>query len=525
MADPEPPTDPEILLRVNREQSQRIAILEQQVDYLKRQLFGSKSEKHPTSHPELFDPEAAQPKKDEASDAGHPGEEAAPEEERKRSKKRRPIRARKLPRNLPVVEEEIIPSEVAANRECYRRMGEEVSDRLEKEPGYFYLKRTIRPKFVRRDHPFESPVIAPARPALIENGFWGDGLLSEILTNKYVYHLPYYRQEQLYAARHGIELSRKTMADATGQASAMFQAVTERMKQNILAGGYVQADETPKVYLERGKGGGSSQGYFWVYRGLEGEVVLDWQTTREHRHVAEWLGPDFEGILQSDGYEAYASYVLGQVLRGKKVRRAACLAHIRRKFEQSLEQRPALANWFLKVMGRLYGIEQTLREHQAPAEVRARVREGQSRRILELLKKATMHLLTRGAGILPKSNLGKALRYAQGQWTDMETYLEDGRVHVDNNLCENAIRPTAIGKKNDLFVGEANAGQRSAIIYGLVISAKAQGVDPQAYLRDLVKRLPKAKTSDLDELTPVRWAEAYKARRQAEEQAEATTAA
>ena len=413
-----------------------------------------------------------------------------------------------------MVEEELIPAEVEANRELYRRMGQETSYRLEKEPGYFYLRRTVRPKFVRHDHPFEPPVIAPARPTLIENGFWGDGLLSEILTNKFLYHLPYYRQESLYSTRYGIELSRKTMAGAVGKASEMFRAVVERMKENMLGQGWVQADETPKVYLDGGSPKGSSQGYFWVYRGLDGEVVFDWQTSREHRHVAEWLGPDFEGVLQSDGYEAYANYVLAQVVAGKNVRRAACLAHIRRKFENSLKQRPEIAKWFLRVIGRIYAVEKMLREHQAPAEVRARIRERQSRRLIELLKKATKHLLVNGRGILPKSKLGKALRYAQKQWTSMGIFLEDGRVEVDTNLLENAIRPTAVGKKNDLFIGAPDAGDRSAIVYSLVLSAKAQGVDPQAYLRDLIKRLPTAKTSQLDALTPANWAATYKASQQ-----------
>lgn len=499
----------EKLRRINKEQANQLAILAQQIEHLKRQLYGRKSEKG-IPHLDLFAEEEMLGKPVVA--AAEKPVAAKPKEKRNKPKTERLIRARRLPANLPVVVEEQIPEEVKVAPAEWRRMGEETSDQLEKEPGYFYIKRTVRPKYVRRDHPFQPPIVETAKPKIIEAGFWGPSLLSEVLTNKYLYHLPFYRQEQLYDCRFGISLSRKTMCDATEKVSNMLGILVKRMKENMLVLGYIQADETPVTCLDRDHPKGSRKGYYWVYRGLNGEVIFDWCTTREHKHLNRWLGKNFEGILHSDGYEAYESYTREQILKGKVVKRASCLAHIRRKFENACSQRPQTVRWFLRVIGRLYGIEKTLREYSASAEVRARMRQRQSRSIIELLQKAISHLLTNCPSILPKSPLGKALRYAQGQWKGMEVYLEHGMVEIDNNGVENAIRPTAVGKKNHLFIGHPEAGSRSGILYSLLISAKIQGVDPQKYLSDLIERLPTASTSELDDLTPARWAKEFKAR-------------
>lgn len=504
---------PEIeeLIRINREQAQKIALLTQQVDWLKRQLFGRKSEK--LDHPDLFGPDAEDaPGKDGASDAARPGEEAAPEAgSAGPAKHRRATRTAKLPADLPVVVEEIIPEEVLAAPGDYRRIDAESSDRLEKEPGYFYIRRTLRVRFARLDHPFQPPVVAPAPPTLIPNGFLAPGLLAEIIANKYLYHLPLYRQERLYANRFGVELSRNTMGDAVLQVAGALGPVVARMKENLLAGSYIQADETPVTYLDPAHPKGSATGYHWVYRGADGEVVFDWQTSREHHHLSDWLGPEYTGVLQADAYEAYAAYARRQTLAGKSVRHAPCLAHIRRKFENALEERPEIARWFLRQIALLYATEDLLRRHNVSAEARARIRGHRSAPILRVLAKATLHLLVKGRRILPKSRLGQALAYAHKLWKGMEIHLADGRVEVDNNLVENAIRPVALGRKNHLFIGSPEAGDRSATLYSLLVSAKAQGVDPQAYLRDLIERLPRAKTSELDALTPANWARAYKA--------------
>jgi transposase len=463
-----------------KELEAQVLLLSQQLDYLKRQLFGRKSEGF--DHPDLFSPGAP----GEPGKAASSGDADAPEDESqtapvtgKEPKRRRKIRKDRLPDNVPVITEEIVPAFVQADPDAWRPAGHEESWQLEKEPGYFYLRHIKRLKFVRRDEPFSPPVIEPAKPSLIDGGFWGSGLLAEILAT-----------------------------DAADKVADQLGILVSRMKDGMLAGGLVRADETFIRYLDRLDPGGSSRGYFWVYRGLDGDVIFDWQTSREHRHAAEWLGPDFEGILQSDGYQAYDQYCELQNLRGKKVRRAACLAHIRRKFEAAKDERPEVVRWILKIIAQLYRIETPMREHGASAEVRARVRHNRGRPLVRLLEKAFHHLRT--TAIRPKSRLGEALNYALGQWSAMGTFLDDGRVELDNNDTENDIRPSAVGKKNWLFIGHPEAGRRGAVLYTLLISARNHGVDPQAYLKDVIERLPGTRTDDLDALLPSNWAAAHR---------------
>ena len=220
------------------------------------------------------------------------------------------------------------------------------------------------------------------------------------------------------------------------------------------------------------------------------------------------LLPEASPPCSAGAYEAYLNYCAAQALRGKEVKRAACLAHVRRKFREAESERPAVVRWILRRIAKLYRIETGLRDYDASAEVRARVRRNQSRSLLELLRKAFHYLLTRP--ILPKSGLGKALRYALAQWPAMQTYLEDGRVEIDNNHTENDIRPSAVGKKNWLFVGSPEAGKRGAVLYTLLISARNHGADPQAYLKDLIERLPGAQPNDIDHLLPGNWAAAHR---------------
>jgi len=498
----------EELQKQNQELKDQIAILTQQLDWLKRQLFGRKSEQ--LNHPDLF---AGQP----PEKPGSSGDEAAPEEQAqstasanlKSEKRPRSIRKDRLPQNLPVRTEEIIPEIVQANPQAWRNSGFEETTQLEKEPAYFYLRRILRMKFVPLENPLSPPVIEPAKPTMIECGFWGPGLLAEILSNKYLYHLPFDRQHVLNKQRHGVDLSPNTMGDAAAKVADQCGLLVGLIKQRMLEGGYVRADETFIRYLDKLIPDGSSNGYFWVYRGLTGDVIFDWQTSREHHHASDWLGPHYEGILQSDGYQAYENYCRAQRLRGKKVIRAACLAHIRRKFENARAERPEVIDWILRIIARLYMLEKPLREYEADAEVRLRVRQNRSRPLILLLAKAFKRLIN--TRIRPKSGLGQALHYALGQWPAMQTFLEDGRVEIDNNDTENDIRPSAVGKKNWLFVGSPEAGKRSAVIYTLLISARNHGVDPQAYLQDVIKRLPGARPCELDALLPATWAATHRA--------------
>ncbi len=269
------------------------------------------------------------------------------------------------------------------------------------------------------------------------------------------------------------------------------------------------------TYLDRSGPKGSSRGFMWVYHSpATREVLFDWRTTREHSNLEKWMGPRCEGSLQADGYGAADAYVLRQKARGLKVRRVACMAHIRRKFHDALGERPALAGWFIRQIGRLYDIERVLREGGATPPVRLRIRGLQSRGIMRLIHDAALGLRRRSNTILPKSAMGQALDYALGQWDAMMRYLDDGLAEIDNNLIENCLRPVVLGRKNHLFIGGAQAGGKSAVFYSLLASAAAQGVDPQAYLRAVFERLPLINASDesaLEQLRPSVWAAAFKA--------------
>ena len=505
----------EQLLDENQRLRQELSILRQQLDWFKRRVFGRTSEKsgHP-EHPELFGPREAEgeaPKKAQVS----PGSSAPAGAAAGAAKLERRTRRSRLPENLPVVEREVVPPEVAAEPGRWRRVGEDTCDRLEKEPGHFYILRERRGRYVRIDDPVLPPVCAPAPKRLVEGAFWGPGLAAEIISNKHLYHIPLHRQEQLYRRRFDVWLPRSTMSDMIESAAAQCGILISHIRKRMLEGAVVQVDETPVTDLDREHPKGSSRGFMWVYHSPSTrEVLFDWRTTREHGNLAKWMGPDYRGLLQADGYEAADAYVLRQKRRGLEVVRVACMAHIRRKFHDALGERPALAGWFLKQIGRLYGIEGVLREGGATPAMRLRIRGLQSRGIMGLIYDAVLRLRKQSNTILPKSAMGRALDYTLGQWAAMMRYLDDGLAEIDNNLIENCLRPVVLGRKNHLFIGDAEAGGKSAVFYSLLASAAAQGVDPQAYLKDVFDRLPLVDPSDqsaLEQLRPSVWAAAFKA--------------
>jgi transposase len=214
------------------------------------------------------------------------------------------------------------------------------------------------------------------------------------------------------------------------------------------------------------------------------------------------LEGDFTGTVQCDGYSAYRSFAHG---RNGTIALAGCWAHVRRKFFEALEQSPKTAGWIMRQIQHLYGVEARLREQRAGPRLREAVRAHQSKPVVERMKHAFIRLKSSGR-YLPQSLLGIAIDYTLGQWQTLDVYLGDSRVEIDNNLVENAIRPTALGKKNWLFVGDADAGERSAIIYTVVESCRRRGIDPYAYLKDVLTRLPRMTNWQIPEITPEAWA-------------------
>lgn len=492
-----------------QELREQILVLQQQLDWFKRQLFGKKGEQF--QHPDLFgDPEAGKPAP--SSEDESPEEGDAANAKKNRPGKKRNTRAAALPKDLPVRTEVIDPEEVLRDPAAWRLIDEDPREWLEKDPGYFYLIRKIYRTYVPLNDPVEGKALtAPAPPTIIENGFWGPGLLSEVLCNRFLYHLPYDRQQKLYSNRFGIHLPKQTMSDAALKAADQLGLLTTLMKRDMLACGYIRADETEARYLDSNEPGGSSTGRFWLYKALNGNVLFDWQLDRKHHHLFDWLGPDFQGILGSDAYEAYPKYCLAQRLKGKVAKRAACLAHIRRKYETALKQKPHLAAWYLKIFGQIYQIEAALKEMKADEQIKVRYRRRYSLPLLKLIHRANQHLRDRKAA-LPAGRLGQAISYTLNQWEEVLTYIDHGQVEIDNNGVERDVRPVAIGRKNYLFVGSPEAGDRSAVLYSLLISARHHGVDPEAYLREVIERLPGCGSNEaaLRELLPENWAAAHK---------------
>ena len=334
-------------------------------------------------------------------------------------------------------------------------------------------------------------------------GYASAGLLAWIVLGKYVDHLPLYRMEQM-SARWGATIPRNTMSDWVRIASDWLEPLYKRMRQRLLESGYIQVDETPVRFVDPDeKGGKTEQGYLWVMGAPGGDVVFDWKLTRRHDELTGLIGPDYKGVLQSDGYEAYAAYAK----KHAGVTRVGCWAHARRKFFEARDENREKADGFLALIGELYGHERewgdltpeerlTLRTTRFP-EILAR---------LEGFAKSTL------AEVRPKSALGMACSYMLGQWAALIAHASLGVTRLDNNLVENAIRPSAVGKKNWLFIGHPDAGQRTAIIYSLVVSCQRHGVEPHAYLRDVLAKLPGMTTADdLDALLPSNW---YRAQRQ-----------
>jgi transposase len=373
----------------------------------------------------------------------------------------------------------------------------------------FLRRRLVRRKYVSRLHPLDAPVISELPPMLQERCTVAPGLLAQIIVSKYVDHLPLYRQEQIYWTRHRVWLPRQNLARWMGMVADWFQPIYHAIRSGVMAGNYVQVDETPVRYLAPGNGK-TKTGYFWTTSRRGGDAVYQWETSRAATCLDKVLPVDFKGTVQCDGYTAYANYAR----RKEHIQLSACWAHARRKFYEARDQDPRIANWLLRQISHLYRVERKLRDNRSGPQLRAAVRAHQARPIYQRLHRI-LSCLKMKRRYLPRSGLGLAIDYTLNLWPLLGAYLDDGRVEIDQNLVENAIRPTALGKKNWLFIGEAEAGERSAILYTIVECCRRRGLDPYAYLRHVLTRLPLSTNWQIPDLTPEAWARQIDAIRQA----------
>ena len=460
-----------------------------QKNHLLNQMFGRRSEKRDPNQLELL-PGLGE------TDTRDPEQTAVPLEQpvqRRVRRKRKP----RIPENLPIDEErELIPDEVQADPDSYRRIGEEITDELDMVPPRYFRRRLIRPKYIRLDAQGQPPIISPLPPRLIPGGYAGVGLLVDIVLKKYLAHLPLYRQEMILRMAHGIELSRKTMSDWVEQVAEWLKPIYNHIAEDLRRSEYLQVDETPVRYLG-GEGKGSKKGHLWVYNQPGGAVLYQWYPSRATACLRPMLD-DFAGTIQTDGYPVYLSYAKDR----PDLVLAACWAHVRRYFYEAVEQTPGVANWVLHQIGLLYEVEASLREAQVGSTLRQRERACTSRMIIRRIHRL---LQAKRRGHRPEKLIAKAINYTLRVWEQLECFLEDGRLEIDNNLVENAIRPTAIGKKNYLFYGAPESGQRSAIIYTIIENCKRLGISPQEYLHDVLTRLPGMMNHETAQLTPAHW--------------------
>ncbi|MEI6562464.1 MAG: IS66 family transposase [Verrucomicrobiota bacterium] len=377
------------------------ALLRQKLDLVLRRMFGAKSEQLDARQLELLLEGTPPGKSPEPVAAEEPRRSKAPSSPREKKPR--------LPEHLPVIEEVLIPELVKTAPEQWRKIGEEISERLDYEPGRFLRLRTVRPKYVRRGEVGAVPVVAPLPACLLERSPVASGLLAQIVVSKYCDHLPLYRQESIYWNRHQVWLPRQNLADWVLLAADWLRPVYQEIKKGLLARGYLQVDETPIRYLAPGHGK-TKLGYLWTSGAPNGGVFFHWETGRGAACLENIIPADFRGVIQCDGY-------------------AGCMAHVRRKFHEAREQSPRVAGWILKHIQNLYALEAQLRSTRAGPALRNAMRSSQSQPVLARLHRALIRLKT-GRRFLPRSAMGKAIDYALGQWSSLLVFLEEDRLEI-----------------------------------------------------------------------------------------------
>ena len=472
----------------------KIAQLEVRIAELKRLQFGQSSEKlaHEIEQlelelDELHEDEAAQAAERPAAVQALIGKPA-----------RRP-----LPPHLPREDEVHEPSCTCPN--CggqMRKLGEDVTEVLEYVPASFKVIRHVRPKLSCRV--CETIVQAPMPSLPIERGRPGPGLLAHVLVAKYADHLPLYRQSGIYA-REGVDLERSTLADWVGRSAALLDPLVAALRKDILASDLLHGDDTPVPVLAPGRGS-TKTGRLWAYvrdeRPHGGQrpaaAVYFYSPDRKGEHPQAHL-KSFKGVLHADGYAGFNA-----IFEKANVIEAACWAHVRRKFfDVHAANGSPIAAEALDRIGAFYGIEANIRGK--PPDERQRCREQQSLPLLAGLKAWLEAALPKLSG---KSDLAAAMRYALNRWDALTRYAHDGRIEIDNNAAERSIRGIALGRKNYLFAGSDKGGERAAAIYSLIETAKLNGLDPEAYLRDVLARIADHKINRIAELLPWNWSAA-----------------
>ncbi len=458
--------------------------LHEQLAQLKRLVFGAKSER-------FIDGQtvAGQLSLFPVHEDVKPAEKEEITYQREKKEKNKPVR-KELPAHLPRKEEIIEPENIPDGA---KKIGESVTEILEYEPYNIYVRRIVRPKYVVKKEEGVQIMVAdlPSLPLPRSNA--GPSLLAYIIISKYVDHLPFYRLSKILK-RQGIEIAENTINGWYSAACSLMEPLYQEMKKQIQKSDYIQGDETPIRVLTSEKPGSSHKGYYWVYHSPPKRLVLfDYQKGRDQSGPLEML-KDFTGTLQTDGYAAYNQFGL----RGG-IELSACMAHVRRKFEQSIDNYPDIANHVMGEIQKLYALERDAIEKKFDMGEILKMRQGKALPIMDNLEK---YIREKSNHVLPKSSIGMAISYALNLWKRLKVYLTDAKILIDNNLIENTIRPVAIGRKNYLFAGSHEAAGRAAMIYSFLGTCKLNNVEPFAWLKETLDKIPDYKIQNLKELFP-----------------------
>ena len=375
-----------------------------------------------------------------------------------------------------------------------KRIGEDVSEKLDYTPGVFTVERHIRGKWVCDQ--CETLIQEPVPAQVIDKGIPTAGLLAHVMIAKFADHLPLYRQESIFG-RAGLVIARSTLAQWVGNCGVQLQPLVDALRDAVLAQHVIHADETPVSMLAPGEKK-THRAYVWAYATSQfsdvAAVVYDFSPSRAGEHVRNFL-QDWKGKLVCDDFGGYkASFELG-------VTEIGCMAHARRKFfELHATNKSQLAEQALRYIQLLYEIEHEVRDLKP--DLRRRIRQEKAVPVMDVLH---AWMITQRLLVHDGSAISKALDYSLKRWTALSRYLDDGAVPIDNNCAENQIRPWALGRKNWLFAGSLRSGKRAAAIMSLIQSARLNGHDPYAYLKDVLTRLPTQRASEITELLPHRW--------------------
>ena len=466
-----------------------LALLKLQLETLRRLKFGRSTERFDPAQQQLFDESVAADLADiEAQIEAHTaGTRSAPIQRRK------PVR-RKLPEHLP----RVICHQPAASCTCAKcggdlhEIGEEFSEKLDVKPAEYFVLKTIRPVLSCRQ--CEIAFTTPTLPEIIDGGIPAPGLLAHILVSKYVDHLPLYRQREI-GLRSGIELGISSMSEWVGRCGVALKPIVNRAQVLLFKSSVIHVDEIPVQMLDPGSGK-TKRAYLFAYRsgeiGAPPVVIFEFATSRSGANARRFL-QGYSGALVVDDFAGYKD-----LFKTTPMRELACWAHARRKFFELHEaNKSAMAAEALTRIAAIYEVEREAKDFDASARQDYRAEHAKPQ--IEALFEWLSELRTKMSG---NSGAANATDYLLRRKASYLRYLENGRYPIDNNPIENAVRPIALGRKNWLFAGSELAGQRAAAIMSLVATAKANGVDPFAYFKDVLARLPTHKDKNIDELLP-----------------------